>query len=182
MFSTVECCSGPTWRKPWTETSLVQEVIHHCLRFSYYKIGTVKMSPFVSLIGIVTVCSWIKLVSLKKLSQNGKLMGNFIRGTSCNEFILNNLRLIAKQVITIYFNHSRPAHSRWNLIFSSPECSWWAIVVSGCPSSVNIWCLHSRDHICDFMKLGLECLFWKYLGQVRRCVMSGQKLGHQVKS
>ena len=52
----------------------------------------------------------------------------------------------------------------------STKCSWWAIVVSGCPSSVvmcrascvvrrassvNIWCLHSRDHICDpiLMKL-----------------------------
>jgi len=37
----------------------------------------------------------------------------------------------------------------------STKCSWWAIVVSGCPSSINIWCLHSKDHICDtiFMKL-----------------------------
>ena len=39
----------------------------------------------------------------------------------------------------------------------STKCSWWAIVVSGCPSSVvvchpssvNISCLHSIDHICD---------------------------------
>jgi len=27
-----------------------------------------------------------------------------------------------------------------------------------------------------------DCLFWQYLGQVRIWVMSGQKLGHQVKS
>ena len=51
----------------------------------------------------------------------------------------------------------------------SMKCSWWAIVVSGCPSSsvvchvssVNIWCLHSRDHICNtiFMKLGQKVCF-----------------------
>jgi len=53
------------------------------------------------------------------------------------------------------------AHFRWNkasfLAHLSTKCSWWAIVVSGClssvvvrrASSVNIWCLHSRDHICD---------------------------------
>ena len=53
----------------------------------------------------------------------------------------------------------------------STNCSWWAIVVSGCPSSVvvrrassvvrrassvNIWCLHSRDHICDLILMKLD--------------------------
>ena len=67
-------------------------------------------------------------------------------------------------------DYSGPVFS-FLLAHLSTKCSWWAIVVSGCPSSVvvrrrpscvvrrpssvNIWCLHSKDHICDmiFMKL-----------------------------
>ena len=49
------------------------------------------------------------------------------------------------------------------VFFSSPEhevlmvsyCGQWLSVVHRRPSCVNIWCLHSRDHICDpiFIKL-----------------------------
>ena len=51
----------------------------------------------------------------------------------------------------------------------STTCSWWAIMVSGWPScvavrrpsSVNIWCLHYRDHICDtfFYETWSTCFF-----------------------
>jgi len=72
------------------------------------------------------------------------------------------------------------------MCFSSSEhkCSWWAIGVCGCPSPVNIWCLHSRDHICDtiFMRRGSNVCFDNIQGQVRIWVMKGQKLGYQVKS
>ena len=46
----------------------------------------------------------------------------------------------------------------------------------------NFW-LHSRGYICNLilMKLGQNVCFWQYLGQVRKHVMSGQKLGHQFK-
>jgi len=45
-------------------------------------------------------------------------------------------------------------------------------------------CLHSRGHICDpiFIKISSECLSLQYLGQVRIWVLSGQKIGNQVKS
>ena len=42
---------------------------------------------------------------------------------------------------------------------------------------------HVRPHLWpNFDETMSECLFWQYLSQVRIWVMSGQKLGHQVKS
>ena len=56
--------------------------------------------------------------------------------------------------------------SRFMRIFSSPEhevlmvsyCGQWVVCR---PSCVNIWCLHSWDHICDtiFMKLSQNVCF-----------------------
>jgi len=43
---------------------------------------------------------------------------------------------------------------------------------------LGYFCLHSKGHICDSILMKL-C---QYLGEVRKYVMSGQKLGHQVKS
>jgi len=79
-------------------------------------------------------------------------------------------------------------------IFSSPEhevlmvsyCGQWLSVVRRRVSSVvrqHLMFTLYRPHLwSDLDETLSECLFWQYLGQVRIWVMSGQKLGHQVKS
>ena len=80
------------------------------------------------------------------------------------------LEVLSQEVFSFYSNNENAVGSfhmelrQLLLAHLSTKCSWWAIVVSGCPSSVvvrrassvvrrpssvNIWCLHSRGHICD---------------------------------
>jgi len=55
-------------------------------------------------------------------------------------------------------------HIVFHVIFSSPEhevlmvsyCGQWMSVVRRRASCVNIWCLHSRDHICDLILMKLD--------------------------
>jgi len=72
-------------------------------------------------------------------------------------------------------------------LFSSPEHEVWSVVARRRPScvvrrasSVNIWYLLSRGHICDTncMTFGHSSLLWQYLGPVKKTRSPGQILGN----
>ena len=128
---------------------------------------------------------------LKEFSRYGRIGKHMIRSSSQNcEALLMVWFLLHKETIMIIHYHGLLFYPTipenllillWKiavlfLAHLSTKCSWWAIVVSGCPSSVvvrratcvvrrpssvNIWCLHSRDHICDtiFLKLSENICF-----------------------
>jgi len=150
----------------------------------FYSMSLISVSYLASRISIVVVKflvprweGWVQGQWFKphRELQNLSLMGISLWVSACSLVFscFSHISHVRKQSKANASEARYPSENRHicNELISSPEhevlmvsyCGQWLSVVrrrASCvvrrPSCVNIWCLHSRDHICDLILMKLD--------------------------